>query len=137
MTPPQCSCKLGISVRHCTHMERARLANISLSRYSPTSQPAPSPQLCLSRWGVPSSTAAMPAPTLAAWPMCHHLLPEQVQGDKPWKPLLQQCYLSTTTTRNSQLIMDRLRGCQLQQTWLELWVLFNLGSVQLSTGHLA
>ena len=31
---------------------------------------------------------------------------------------------STTTRRNSQLIMDRLRGCQLQQTCLELHFFF-------------
>lgn len=31
---------------------------------------------------------------------------------------------STTTRRNSQLIMDQLRGCQLQQTCLALYIFF-------------
>lgn len=87
-----------VPARHCTHTRRGPCWPTPSPPHapdtSPSSQPAPSPLSShLSRQGVTSSTAAMPAPTFAAWPTRHRLLAEQIQGDKPWKPLLHQCYL--------------------------------------------
>lgn len=89
--------QMRVPARHCTHTQRSTLTNTSLSSprsgYFPHIPACPFPlSSCLSQQGLTSGTA-VPAPTFAVWPTHHRLLTEQVQGDKPWKHLLQQCCL--------------------------------------------
>lgn len=116
----------GVPARHCTHTERSTLANTSLSSphsgYFPHIPACPFPLSCPSpSWVSPPTRQRCLRQPLRRGPRA---IASSLSRSRETSPGNLSCSnaTSTTTTRNGQLIMDRLRGCQLQQTWLELWV---------------
>lgn len=101
--PTAVQLQTGVPARHCTHTERSMLTNTSLScprsGYFLRIPASPSPLSCCLSWQGLTSSTAVPETTSEVRPTRHHLLAEQIQGDKPWKHLLQQCCLHNNRKR--------------------------------------